>query len=91
MNTDTIFDIFGYIGATFLSIMMIPQVYLTVKTNRTEDLSIKFIIFNLCAIAFLLPYSIYFKIYPVLIANFSVFICNFILLIYCIKNYRANN
>ena len=86
MNLDELFNIFGYIGAGFLSLMMIPQVYLTIKTNKTDDISIKFLICNLGAIAFLLPYSIYFQIYPILIANFSVFVCNTIILSYAIRN-----
>ena len=135
MNNDNIFEIFGYIGAFCLSIMGIPQVIHTVKTEKTEDISIKFVIFNLLAICFLLPYSIYFKLYPimgipqvihtiktektedisikfivfnllaicfllpysiyfklypVMGANFSVCICNLIILYYCIRNQLKN-
>ena len=86
MSYDLMFTIFGYIGSSFLSIMTIPQVYLTIKTNKTEDLSINFIICNLFAVAFLLPYSIYFLLYPIIIANFSVCSCNLIILYYCLKN-----
>tara|TARA_Y100000813_G_C24140416_1_gene342185 strand:+ start:1023 stop:1301 length:279 start_codon:yes stop_codon:yes gene_type:complete len=90
MNNDNIFEIFGYIGAFCLSIMGIPQVIHTIKTEKTEDISIKFIVFNLLAICFLLPYSIYFKLYPVMGANFSVCICNLIILYYCIRNQLKN-
>lgn len=90
MNTDNIFNIFGYIGSGFLSIMLWPQIYLTIKTNKTDDISIKFLIANLCAIAFLLPYSIYFKLYPILGANLSLFISNSILLFYSVKNLKNN-
>ena len=90
MNTDYIFNIFGYIGSGFLSIMMWPQIYLTIKTNKTDDISIKFLVANLCAISFLLPYSIYFKLYPILGANLSLFICNLILLFYSVKNLKNN-
>lgn len=84
------FEIFGYIGAACLSVMMIPQVYLTIKTKKTDDISIKFIVFNLLACCFLIPYSIYFRLYPILSANFSVTICNLILLYYCLHNlYRV--
>lgn len=86
MNYDLLFTIFGYIGSSFLSIMTIPQVYLTIKTNKTEDISISFIICNLFAVTFLLPYSIYFQLYPIIIANFSVCLCNLIILYYCLSN-----
>ena len=69
MSVDYIFTIFGYLGAGCLSIMMIPQVWHTVKTKKTEDLSIKFLLFNMLAICFLLPYSIYYRLYPILISN----------------------
>ena len=88
MNYDLLFEVFGYLGAGCLSIMTIPQVLLTIKTNKTDDLSIKFIIFNLLAVSFLLPYSCYYKIYPILIANCSVGLCNLIILYYCIRNYK---
>ena len=86
MSVDYIFTIFGYLGAGCLSIMMIPQVWHTVKTKKTEDLSIKFLLFNMLAICFLLPYSIYYKLYPILISNIFVAICNSILLFYCTLN-----
>ena len=38
MSVDYIFTIFGYLGAGCLSIMMIPQVWHTVKTKKTEDI-----------------------------------------------------
>ena len=88
---DLLFTIFGYIGAGCLSVMTIPQVLLTIKTNKTEDISIKFILFNLLAVSFLLPYSCYFKIYPILGANCSVGICNMIILYYCIRNYNKKS
>tara|TARA_B100001093_G_C26665409_1_gene943757 strand:- start:580 stop:858 length:279 start_codon:yes stop_codon:yes gene_type:complete len=91
MTLDNIFNIFGYIGAGFLSVMMIPQVYLTVKSNKTQDLSVKFLFLNLTAIGFMLPYSIYFRLYPILITNCSVGICNAIILIYALRNKISEN
>tara|TARA_B100000900_G_C20476844_1_gene673805 strand:+ start:716 stop:1000 length:285 start_codon:yes stop_codon:yes gene_type:complete len=86
MSNDFIFEILGYLGSGCLSIMMIPQVYHTIKTKKTDDISIKFLLFNLLAVCFLIPYSIHFKLYPILSANFSVFICNSIILYYAISN-----
>lgn len=86
MSNDYIFDILGYLGSFCLSIMMIPQVYHTIKTKKTEDISIRFLLLNLLAVCFLIPYSVYYRLYPILAANFSVAICNLILLFYSVLN-----
>jgi len=90
MNSDNTFTIFGYIGSSFLTIMMFPQVYLTLKTKRTRDISPKFLILNLTAVSFILPYGIHFNLYPVVMANISIGICNLILLLIVIKNHYSN-
>jgi len=86
-----LFIILGYIGSSIIGIMLIPQVYLTIKTNKTDDLSVIFLIMNMIAVVTMIPYSIYFQLYPVLIANSSVGICNSILLCYTIKNQNSKN
>ena len=80
------FNLLGYIGGSMVGIMLIPQVYLTIKTNKTDDLSVIFLIINTIAVSNMIPYAIYFKLYPVLAANTSVGICNIVLLYYTIKN-----
>lgn len=86
MNED-IYIIFGFIGSIICSLMMIPQVYLTISLNKIEDLSIKFISMNLLAQLFFLPYSIYFMLYPLLLANISLSLCDLILITFYIKKY----
>ena len=86
MSWGTIVIILGYIGSAFASIMMIPQVYRTITTKKTEDLSIKMLTLNISAIVLLLPYSIYYLMYPYIITNFSLLICNSIILYYCVVN-----
>lgn len=86
MNED-IFIIFGFMGSIICSLMMIPQVYLTISLNKIEDLSIKFISMNLLAQLFFLPYSIYFMLYPLLLANISLSLCDLILITFYIKKY----
>ena len=81
-----VYNILGYIGASFLTIMMYPQVYQTIKTNKTRDISVNFIYLNLCAVSFLIPYSVHYELYPVLMANTSVGICNGLLLYFICKN-----
>jgi len=66
--------------------MFIPQVLKTIKTNKTDDLSIIFLLMNTIAVLSMIPYSIHFNLIPIMIANSSVGICNSILLYYAIKN-----
>ena len=70
--------------------MLIPQVILTIKTNKTKDLSIGFLLMNMLAVSSMIPYSVYFNLIPVLIANSSVGICNSILLYYAVCNYLSD-
>ncbi len=81
-----IYDILGYTGSTLLTVMMYPQVYLTVKTNKIDDLSIRFVSLNLIATFCLIPYSVFYNLIPILIANVSICGCNIILLTLYIKN-----
>ena len=81
MSSDLLFTIIGYIGSSFLTIMMIPQVYISYKTKKIKDISFLFVFFNIMATTCLIPYSLHFKLYPVLIANLSVGICNLLLVI----------
>lgn len=81
-----LFTILGYIGSYMIGIMLVPQVYLTMKTKNTEGLSIIFLIMNMVAVSAMIPYSIYFRLYPVMIGNSLVGICDSILLYYTLKN-----
>ena len=87
MKNEDIYIIFGFIGSIICNLMMIPQVYLTISLNKIEDLSIKFISMNLLAQLFFLPYSIYFMLYPLLLANISLSLCDLILITFYIKKY----
>lgn len=81
-----IYLIFGYIGSLIAIIMMFPQVYLTLKTQKTEDISIKTISMNLSAQLFFLPYSVYYELYPLLCANVSLALCDIIIIVVYFKN-----
>ena len=85
-----IFLTFGYLGSCVAIFMMFPQVYLTVKTRKTEDVSIKTVTMNLSAQAFFLPYSIYFKLYPLMTANISLAICDIIIIFIYLQNLNTN-
>ena len=91
IEKDLLFNVLGYIGSCMIGCMLIPQVILTIKTNKTKDLSIGFLLMNMFAVSSMIPYSIYFNLIPVLIANSSVCICNSILLYYTLCNYYSEN
>ena len=84
-----IFLTFGYIGSSIAIFMMFPQVYLTLKTRRTEDISIKTITMNLIAQMFFLPYAIYFRLYPLMTANVSLGFCDLIIIIIYFQNLNS--
>ena len=88
MHIETVFTSFGYIGSGLIGVMMIPQAYWTVKTKETKDISFLFIAMNMLAVGFMLPYSVYFELYPVLAGNISVGICNFLIMFQIIQNFR---
>lgn len=92
MKEETIFIALGYIGSLSCIIQFFPQVYLTVSTNKTDDLSIKSVSLNLFTQCCIFPYSLYFKLYPIAIANFSLGVCDIILIGVYLKNkYLAHN
>ena len=86
MKEETIFIALGYIGSLSCIVQFFPQVYLTVSTDKTDDLSIKSVCLNLFTQCCIFPYSLYFKLYPIAIANFSLGICDIILIAVYLKN-----
>lgn len=66
---DQFYVIFGYAASVNACIMMIPQVYVTFKNKSIKDLSIAYIIMNLCTQLLFFPYSIHFKLYPLITVN----------------------
>ena len=81
-----IYDILGYTGSILIAIMLLPQVKLTVTTQKTKDISLVFHLINLLAGIIIVPYALHYKVYPMLITNISCGLCNSIILYYCIKN-----
>ena len=81
MNTD-IFLIFGYIGSANACIMMVPQIILTIKKKTMEDISISYISLNLLTQCLFLPYSIHFRLYPLLTVNCILGSCDLFIIGY---------
>lgn len=78
---ENIFLIFGYIASANACLMMVPQTYLTIKKQSFEDLSIEMIMMNLLTQFLFFPYSIHFKLYPLITVN-SILTCCDSLIIY---------
>lgn len=88
MKTD-IFEIFGYLGSASASLMMLPQLFLTIKKRSFDDLSINMISMNLLTQFLFLPYSTHFKLYPLVIVNTTLATCD-ILILTCYCFYKFN-
>jgi uncharacterized protein with PQ loop repeat len=79
-----IFEIFGYLGSASACLMMLPQLFLTIKKRSFDDLSIKMISINLLTQCFFFPYSTHFKLYPLIIVNTTLATCDIVILTcYC--------
>lgn len=85
-----IFEIFGYLASANACLMMIPQLYLSIKKNSFDDLSINMICMNLLTQALFFPYSIHFKLYPLIVVNSMLSSCDIIIL-YCFFSHLKNN
>lgn len=85
MDNTNIFLIFGYIGSGLSCIMNFPQVYLTITEKKVNDLSIDTISMNLLTHFLFLPYSVYFKLYPLLAANVTIGVCDIIIISVYVK------
>ena len=77
-----LFEIFGYLGSANACLMMLPQLFLTIKKRSFDDLSIEMISMNLLTQCFFLPYSTHFKLYPLIIVNTTLATCDIIILCY---------
>lgn len=82
MNTNDIFQIFGYLASANACLMMLPQLFLTIKKKSFSDLSIKMIFLNLLTQFLFLPYSTHFNLYPLIIVNTMLASCDVVILIY---------
>lgn len=82
MNTNDVFQIFGYLASANACLMMLPQLFLTIKKKSFSDLSIKMISMNLLTQFLFLPYSTHFNLYPLIIVNTMLASCDVVILIY---------
>ena len=73
-------DIIGYMAAGFLSILFIPQVYRTFKTKDTNAISYFFLILQVFTSSLFITYGYLIDSIPIILANISTLICNFLLI-----------
>ena len=89
----SIYNIIGIIGATILGFRMIPQIYLVIRNNDSENISIFFVIMEIIASILLgicaFEYPV--KNLPFIIANSFSFILSSILLIVVLKKKNKIN
>ena len=89
---DNVFLIFGYLASSTACFMMFPQVYLTTQKKKIEDLSISTISMGLLTQCLFFPYSIHFKLYPLLTVNIFLSVCDsFIICYYFYLKYSPRN
>jgi MtN3 and saliva related transmembrane protein len=74
MEQEKIAETFGYIGATCLTISLIPQLAHTIKTKRVSDISYGFISLQILTCILFLIYGIMLLEKPLIIANGVVFV-----------------
>ena len=75
------YDIFGYFGAVFLTLLNVPQVYHCFKNKTSSGLTLSFIILQfLTSISFLIFGSLINEL-PIIIANTSTLVGSILLFI----------
>ena len=77
---NSLFTTLGYIGASFVATMQIPQIYHTYKSEKSKDISIYTLLMNLTAAGCMISYASYYKLYPVIISNSCIATCDFVLI-----------
>ena len=74
-------DIIGLIGSISIGLSFIPQTYKTLKENTIKSTSFLMFFITSSASLCMIIYSVYYQILPMLIANVSVFVNSFIIMI----------
>ena len=79
-------DIFGYVGSFLLNLSFLPQTIQVCKTQKTRDISIYFLFFNILTNIVLSTYAYLIDSIHLIIANIGLFIQVIIILYYKLKN-----
>jgi len=84
-------DILGYSAAVCLVITLLPQVHLTWKTKRADDISYGFLCLQLLTCFLFLSYGILLEELPLIIANSIVILQSFMLFSFKYMFTRSNS
>ena len=83
-------QIIGYVAAVSLTMTLLPQLIQSYKTKEVNDISIAFIVMNLCTSLLFLVYGILLKQIPIILANCILILQNIILLSFKIIYTKIN-
>ncbi len=78
-------DIFGYAGAFFLTITLLPQIHKTYREKKMDDFSCGFFCIQVVTCVCFLIYGILLEAAPLIIANSIVLTQTFILINFKIR------
>lgn len=82
-------EFFGYLGAFFLTITLIPQIYYSYRTKQMEDISKGFLFIQVLTCSCFLIYGILLEEIPLILANIIVLSQTFLLINFkCIYSYQ---
>ena len=75
-------EFFGYFAAILTTLAFLPQLIKTLKTKKAEDVSLITLIMFLTGVLSWIIYGYKISSTPILIANITTFILNFLILIF---------
>ena len=78
-------DIFGYVGAFFLTITLLPQIHKTYREKKMDDFSYGFFTIQVMTCVCFLIYGILLEAVPLIIANSIVLSQTFLLINFKIR------
>ena len=84
-------QVVGYIGAVFLTITLLPQLYHTYKLKNVDNISIYFLLLQIKTCSLFLTYGILLGELPLILANTLVLLQSFILFFFKIHYSRKKD
>lgn len=79
-------QIFGWLGAFFVTIILIPQIIKAFKTKHTEDLSMLMLIFSAMGNGFWAAHAMLTDNIPLIVGASLIMLMSIILIIYKMNN-----
>jgi len=74
------YNILAYIGIFIVSINLIPQIFLIIKTKKVDSISYETYFMNLVSTSLLITYAYNLNLMPILIGNSMVFLSSSIII-----------